>query len=112
LKQTICNVLDNAADASPAWMEISAERRDEALLIVVRDRGPGFSAEMLANLGKPYSSTKGKLGGGLGLFLVVNVMRKLGGDIAARNLGQGGAEVVLTLPLASLALPERTVDVG
>jgi two-component system sensor histidine kinase RegB len=113
LKQTICNVLDNAADVSPAWIEMSAARRDDALIITVTDRGPGFADEMLANLGKPYSSTKDKQGGGLGLFLVVNVMRKLGGGVAARNLGLGlaGAEVTLTLPLASLALSEEMADV-
>jgi two-component system sensor histidine kinase RegB len=112
LKQTICNVLDNAADVSPSWIEMCAERRDDALLITVTDRGPGFSDAMLANLGKPYSSTKDKQGGGLGLFLVVNVMRKLGGGVAARNLGLGlrGAQVTLTLPLASLALAEETAD--
>ncbi len=111
LKQTIYNVLDNAADVSPGWIEMSAERIAGDLVIVVKDKGPGFSTAMLANLGKPYSSTKDKQGGGLGLFLVVNVMRKLGGDIAARNLSRGGAEVTLTLPLMSLALPERTVHV-
>jgi two-component system sensor histidine kinase RegB len=112
LKQTICNVLDNAADVSPAFIEMSAGRDNDRLLIIVRDKGPGFSADMLANLGKPYSSTKDKQGGGLGLFLVVNVMRKLGGDIAARNMARGGAQVTLTLPLDSLALPRRVAHAG
>jgi len=111
LKQTICNVLDNAADVSPGWIEMAVERIAGDLVIIVKDKGPGFSAAMLANLGKPYSSTKDKQGGGLGLFLVVNVMRKLGGDIAARNIDRGGAEITLTLPLVSLALPERTAHV-
>ena len=44
-------------------------------------------------------------GGGLGLFLVVNVLRKLGGQVRARNLKEGGAEVVLTLPFAALEVP-------
>jgi two-component system sensor histidine kinase RegB len=108
LKQTIGNVLDNAADASPTWIELRTHRRGEELLIVVSDRGPGFTPDMLENLGKPYHSTKDKLGGGLGLFLALNVMRKLGGDLFARNLRGGGAEVALTLPLAALALPEET----
>jgi two-component system, sensor histidine kinase RegB len=103
LKQVICNVLDNAADASPRWISFSAERKADALVLSVRDAGPGFTPEVLANLGKPYHSTKGRLGGGLGLFLVVNVLRKLGGGVTARNRTGGGAAVVLTLPLASLA---------
>ncbi len=36
---------------------------------------------MLADFGKPYQSTKGRPEGGLGLFLVVNVARTLGGKV-------------------------------
>jgi two-component system sensor histidine kinase RegB len=58
---------------------------------------------MLAALGKPYQTSKGRRGGGLGLFLVVNVVRKLGGTVAARNGAAGGAIVTLTFPIASLS---------
>ena len=74
------------------------------LSLTVADQGPGFPPEMLANLGKPYQSSKGRAGGGLGLFLVVNVLRKLGGRVHAANNPAGGAEVSLELPLASLQL--------
>ncbi|RZF61011.1 HAMP domain-containing histidine kinase [Sphingomonas populi] len=111
LKQVICNVLDNAAEVSPQGIGLVVERDGDAIRLCVRDAGPGFAPDMLANLGKPYQSTKQRPGGGLGLFLVVNVMRKLGGSVAARNLDDGGAEVTLRLPLASLALEAETPDV-
>ena len=110
LKQVICNVLDNAAEVSPHGIGLVVERDGDAIRLCVRDSGPGFAPDMLANLGKPYQSTKQRPGGGLGLFLVVNVMRKLGGSVAARNLDDGGAEVTLRLPLASLALEAETPD--
>jgi two-component system sensor histidine kinase RegB len=59
---------------------------------------------MLAALGKPYHSTKGRPGGGLGLFLVVNVVRKLGGRVEARNRDTGGAEVEISAPLSALVI--------
>ena len=68
----------------------------------VQDEGPGFTPQMLQRFGKPYESSKGRPGGGLGLFLSVNVARTLGGRIEAHNRPGGGAEVVITLPLASL----------
>ena len=46
---------------------------------------------------------------GLGLFLVVNVARTLGGTVTARNRVQGGAVVHLALPLAAIKL-ERESD--
>ena len=104
LKQMIDNVLDNAREASPDWVALEASCIDGLLAVVVRDRGPGFAPAMLANFGKPYNSSKGRPGGGLGLFLAVNVARTLGGSVTARNLPAGGAEVRLQLPLASIAL--------
>ena len=41
----------------------------------------------------------------LGLFLLVNVMRKLGGEVRAGNREQGGAEVTIWLPLDAIAYP-------
>jgi two-component system sensor histidine kinase RegB len=111
LKQMIDNVLDNAREASPDWVALEATCIDGLLAIVVRDRGPGFAPAMLANFGKPYNSSKGRPGGGLGLFLAMNVARTLGGSVTARNLDTGGAEVRLALPLASIALHNRRAHV-
>jgi two-component system sensor histidine kinase RegB len=104
LKQVICTVLDNALEASPRWVGFAAAREEETLVLSISDAGPGFAPEMLAGFGKPYHSTKGRLGGGLGLFLVVNVVRKLGGSVGVRNWPVGGATVTLNLPLTALAI--------
>jgi two-component system sensor histidine kinase RegB len=104
LKQILCNVLDNAQEVSPDWVRFEATQTEDALVLSVQDRGPGFPAEMLAQFGKPYQSSKGRPGGGLGLFLVVNVVRKLGGQVTAENRPEGGACVTLRLPLSALAI--------
>ncbi len=104
LKQVVFNVLDNAYEVSPGWVGFAVIRDDATLILSISDLGPGFAPEMLANFGRPYQSTKGRLGGGLGLFLVVNVVRKLGGLVTASNRARGGAEVTLNLPLTALAL--------
>jgi len=106
LKQTICNVLDNALEASPEWLRLEALREEESLVLEVTDAGPGFPEAMLNQFGKPYQSSKGRPGGGLGLFLVVNVARTLGGKVAAHNRPQGGAAVRITLPLSSIEYVE------
>ena len=110
LKQTIDNLLDNALDASPDWVGLDAGIVDGVLTIVVSDRGPGFAPAMLGQIGKPYQSTKPEPGHGLGLFLAVNVVRKLGGAVSAVNRKEGGAQVTLTLPLSSIELEEERID--
>lgn len=103
LAQMVGNVLDNALEASPDWLALSVARRGPDLVITVDDAGPGFDAAMLAHLGQPYRSSKGRPGRGLGLFLSLNVARTLGGTLSAHNRDGGrGAAVVITLPLSSL----------
>ncbi len=102
LKQMIYNILDNAAEASPVWLSMEAELAGNMLILSVTDAGPGFVPAMLEEFGKPYQSSKGRPGGGLGLFLSVNVARTLGGTVSARNLPERGAVVQVRLPLWAL----------
>ncbi|MDC8785751.1 ATP-binding protein [Roseateles koreensis] len=113
LRQMLGNVLDNAQEAAPQQpltLRVSCE--GDVLVLRVIDQGPGFAPEILENFGKPYHSTKGRPGSGLGLFLSVNVARTLGGKIEARNLEGAGAEVRITLPLSALSLREEGGEAG
>ena len=107
LKQMIFNVLDNAYDAAPDALRLEVDRERDDLVLTVTDRGPGFTPSMLAQIGKPYQSTKGRPGKGLGLFLSVNVARTLGGRLTAGNTDAGGARVRITLPLSVLVLDDE-----
>ncbi len=111
VKQMICNVLDNALEASPQRVALDVARDADTLVLTVTDGGPGFATAMLSEFGKPYQSSKGRPGGGLGLFLVVNVARTLGGSVTAVNRTEGGAAVTITLPLAAITLePEAEAE--
>ena len=110
LKQMIFNVLDNAYDASPDALRLEVARERDNLVLTVTDQGPGFAPSMLAQIGKPYQSTKGRPGKGLGLFLSVNVARTLGGRLTAANTDAGGARVRIALPLAVLVLDDEEYD--
>lgn len=101
-RQVLFNVLDNAREVSPDWVGLSLRCRDGEIAVTVRDHGPGFAPEILMRVGRPYQSTKGKPGGGLGLFLVVNVLRRFGGRIEVENGEAGGASVRMILPLPSV----------
>ncbi|MFM2373052.1 MAG: hypothetical protein RIS85_2774, partial [Pseudomonadota bacterium] len=107
LRQVIGNVIENALEVSPHFVTMTVAVDDGAVRIDIRDRGPGFAPEMLEAFGRPYSSTKGRSGGGLGLFLVVNVLRKLGGKAEVGNLLDGGAQVRLSIPLSAFAYKGR-----
>ncbi len=106
LVQVLFNMLDNAIEAGASHVTLIAETDEETLRLSVEDDGPGFAPGMIEGLGKPYRSTKERRGAGLGLFLAVNVLRKLGGTVTAAPGAQGGAVVTLAIPLTALTLEE------
>lgn len=103
LGQMLDNVLDNALEAAAGGaVRAQAWVADDVLHVQVTDAGPGFAPDILRNLGRPYQSSKARPGSGLGLFLSMNVARAFGGAIEAGNLSEGGARVLVTLPLQSV----------
>lgn len=107
LAQALTNLLDNAAEAGAQTITLVAARAEDDLCLTVHDDGPGFAPAILAQLGRPYQTSKTRRGAGLGLFLSSNVLRTLGGTLSARNRAGGGAEVILRLPVAALLLEDR-----
>jgi nitrogen fixation/metabolism regulation signal transduction histidine kinase len=64
----------------------------------IRDDGPGFPAEILANVFEPYVTTKPK-GTGLGLAIVKKIVEEHGGVVWADNPRDGGARIVICFPV-------------
>lgn len=108
LGQSIVNLLDNAVEAGAKRIHLLVDVEDGDLVLCFGDDGRGFPEEILPRIGNPYNSSKGRQGAGLGLFLAHNVLRTLGGRLAARNRQLGGAEVELRIPVAALALEEES----
>jgi len=101
ISQTLINILNNAADASPQKVEIAGSWSATALTIEVRDRGPGITEEISAQAGRKPVSTK-SAGRGIGLFLANATVERLGGSVALFNRDGGGGCTRVTIPLANL----------
>jgi len=98
LRQALWSLLENAGEASPHGIGLTATIERDQLVLEVIDWGPGFAPEQLSALGEISRSRKGA-GHGLGLFLAASVARRLGGALDARNRVGGGANVRMILPL-------------
>lgn len=98
LSKALINLLDNAADASPHAVHVSAEWDEQQVNIVVSDKGKGISPQVLNKIGKkPYSNKPDGIG--IGAFLSHEIIRRLGGMVKLNNRASGGLETVVTLPL-------------
>ena len=108
LRQVIHNLIKNAHEAVDHLPEphirVQTVRKEEAdcLFVELRisDNGPGFDESMKGHLFEPYVTTKSK-GTGLGLAIVKKIVEEHGGMVWADNLPEGGASVVLRLPIFS-----------
>jgi signal transduction histidine kinase len=84
LLQVLVNLLNNAIDAvsdmPTKWVDVSLQLCENRLLIRVTDSGPGIPAEIRDRIMQPFFTTKQDgAGTGLGLSLVDNIIRDLGG---------------------------------
>ncbi len=106
LRQAIGNFIDNAIDFSPPGGQVSidASRDGERVAIRVRDSGPGVPEyartrvfERFYSLARPDGGSRSS---GLGLPFVAEVAELHGGEARLDNIAGGGAQAVLSLPLA------------
>lgn len=100
LTHSLINILNNAAEASPAEMgiEFHATWDLNTVTIEICDFGPGFPPEIVEFAGKQPVVSK-KRGLGVGLFLTYSTINRLGGKINLANSDSGGACVEIILPL-------------
>jgi signal transduction histidine kinase len=107
LHRMVGNLLDNALKFA-GHAELSLEREGDAVLIAVRDRGPGVAPERLADVQRPFvrgepSRNRDTGGSGLGLAIVQRLAEGIGAHFELRPREGGGLEALLRLPRAPAA---------
>ena len=80
-------------------VRVSADREGDLARITVDDTGPGIPAEIRDRLFEPFFTTKAQ-GSGLGLSIVHAIVTQHGGSLAVGSSPEGGARLLLHLPLA------------
>jgi len=91
----LANLVDNAVRHAGSSVDLSARTDGKAVLVEVRDDGPGFPENLLPRLGEPdlgpSRSTSG--GTGLGIFIATTLIERTGGRLRFANRPGGGAQV-------------------
>jgi signal transduction histidine kinase len=102
LKRCLTNLISNATKFGGG---VSVQVEDGAAVIIsIRDKGPGIPVEHLAHVFEPFyrveSSRNRDTGGGSGLGLCIarDIVQAHGGALTLSNLPQGGLQATLTLP--------------
>lgn len=109
LKEVFVNLLVNACEAMENGGEIAiteeealAENIGRAVLVKVRDNGPGMSEELQKRALEPFETTKPE-GTGLGLFIAVRIIKEHGGHLSLFSREGEGTTFAITLPASEEA---------
>ena len=99
----LAHLIRNAQQATPAsgTVRVEVDRIAETAIVRVVDDGCGMSPEFIRErLFRPFDSTKGAEGMGIGVYQAREFARKLGGELVAASEPGRGTTMTMTLPLA------------
>lgn len=96
------HLVENAQDATSdaGWVKINLYKTDNQTIIEIEDNGSGMDAQFVRErLFKPFDTTKGNAGMGIGVFEARQIVEQLGGSIEVQSQLQMGTKFTLKLPL-------------
>jgi signal transduction histidine kinase len=104
VRQVLFNLLANAVAFSPAGaaVTLAAERRADAVVFRVADRGPGIPPEMMERVFDRFEtggSAQHRRGVGLGLSIVRSFVALHGGTVDIESQPEAGTTVTVACPL-------------
>ena len=98
----LVHLIRNAQDAtgSAGSVSVSVRQNGGRVDITVADSGCGMSPEFVRDhLFRPFDSTKGSQGMGIGAYQAREFAREMGGEIKVRSVVAEGTSISLSLPL-------------
>ena len=103
LLNIVSNAIDAVEDRDEPRVTVGTRLAEEGWVrIVVLDNGPGIPPEQFDEIFKPFVSTKGSRGTGLGLPVSRKILREHGGDIVVQSQVGVGSKFILKLPIKSM----------
>ena len=106
LKQVLINLAGNAVKyTEKGSVTVSLQAKKSELLITVADTGMGISSEEQANLFQRFyriknEKTKDIIGTGLGLWLTLEIVKRMKGKITVESIEGVGSHFTVHFPLA------------
>jgi len=98
----INHLIQNAQEATSdtGWVEIGLEQQQDHINIVVSDNGCGMSESFIkSRLFKPFDTTKGNAGMGIGVFEAKQFFESIAGSLTVESVEGQGTKMIICLPV-------------
>jgi putative PEP-CTERM system histidine kinase len=96
------HLIQNAQEATSddGWVKITVEQQLNNINIVVSDNGCGMSESFIKyRLFKPFDTTKGNAGMGIGVFEAKQFFESLSGNLTVDSVEGQGTKMIISLPV-------------
>ncbi len=105
LSAVVEHVIRNAQDATPVGgVSVQLDENGGRAILVVKDNGKGMDAEFIRErLFRPFDSTKGSKGMGIGAYQTREYVQMLGGRVEVQSSPGHGTSFSISLPLEQVA---------
>lgn len=101
LSSVLHHLIQNAqeATADDGWVKVSVTNLENDLVVSIKDNGEGMSADFIKyRLFKPFDTTKGNAGMGIGVYEAKQFVENNAGTIRVKSIVGEGTEFTLRLP--------------
>jgi len=102
MQSAIGHIIQNAQEATSddGRIDVLVKKHLDAVEIIITDSGKGMAQDFIqTRLFKPFETTKGLTGMGIGVYQARESLRKLGGDIRVQSKLDVGSTFVITVPI-------------
>ena len=110
IRAALINILENAMEACiedvrqiDHWIRFTARADKTSVTFEISDNGPGMEEEQAKSIFQLFSSSKGKRGTGIGLFVTRKGILKHGGTISVDSSQDAGAKFRIVVPRKPIA---------
>lgn len=114
IHQVLVNILMNALDSfhdNQGKIAITTRYKDNQVLAIIEDTGPGIAADNLERVFEPFFSTKPEAEGtGLGLYVSYMITKNHNGEIQVESEIGKGSTFTISLPIEPKPLKGRDQD--
>jgi putative PEP-CTERM system histidine kinase len=112
MTSVIENLIQNAQDATPedGVVNVSLTRDDERLVVIISDNGCGMDAAFVRDrLFRPFDTTKGDTGMGIGAYECREFVHSLNGELQIESEPGKGTSVRIVLPDVATVASEEDI---
>jgi len=104
LANVLAHLIDNAQQATEdeGSIDVTVLSNETEHIVKIKDTGHGMDAEFIRHrLFKPFDTTKGNAGMGIGMYESRDFVQRLGGDIHVQSEVGKGSTIALHIPLCA-----------